>query len=100
MACGWYVNGVRIGMGWRAEWCAHPLADHKPAGIFYGGSELEPSHKLLWGFLHSHFGDVVGTVTWVDVHTGLGASGNDVLLVEAAGKMAEVQKYFTGAHSI
>jgi hypothetical protein len=65
---------------------------HNPTGIFYGGSQLQPSLVLLKEF-------VVNTIlpmiqqdnnkttsssklfTWIDVHSGLGPSGEDTLLV-------------------
>ncbi|GKZ00279.1 hypothetical protein MPSEU_000980800 [Mayamaea pseudoterrestris] len=65
-------------------------------GIFYGGSQLEPSTKLLeeWltkylsKHLHQHKKDkhddashgTHDAITWIDVHTGLGPSGRDTLL--------------------
>lgn len=71
-----------------------------PTGIFYGGSELEPSYKLLWAFLE-RFKDLEqgGRVTWIDVHTGLGRSGEDTLLV-ADSKVLSVKKLFPGAPKV
>ncbi|ETV99428.1 hypothetical protein H310_08121 [Aphanomyces invadans] len=53
---------------------------HDPRGLFYGGTELEPSHVLLHDFFSSRF-DVDGlkNVVLIDVHTGLGATGEDAL---------------------
>eukprot|EP00949_MAST-11_sp_MAST-11-sp1_P000087 g87.t1 len=77
---------------------------HKPSGIYYGGQELEPSHRLLRDFIVDHFVDPKsrGTVTWIDVHTGLGPSGVDTLLPKSMDgddpKLAvkETKKWFPG----
>lgn len=66
-------------------------------GIFFGGRELQPSHKLLSKFLHDHFGHVPAQeVGWVDVHTGLGPKGVDVLLCSSDNE-AEIIQGFPGA---
>ena len=50
-------------------------------GIFFGGTELQQSHLLLHDFLLKEgLTDNVGSLTWIDVHTGLGPSGIDTLL--------------------
>jgi Protein of unknown function (DUF2817) len=43
---------------------------HFPKSLFYGGEELQPSHKLMTNFLQSHF-DVWSytSVVMIDVHT-------------------------------
>ena len=72
--------------------------------VYYGGQELEPSHRLLRDFLVDHFVDPNsrGTVTWIDVHTGPGPSGVDTLLPKTMDgddpKMAvkETKKWFPG----
>ena len=74
--------------------------DHNPRGIFYGGRELQESHRLLYRFLSDRFASVRGPVTWVDVHTGLGARGTDSLLVHDASSLAEVRTHFPGAASV
>eukprot|EP00501_MAST-03F_sp_TOSAG23-6_P001387 GSMAST32.ASY1.ANO1.1442.1 assembled CDS len=48
-------------------------------GIFYGGNELQKSHEIVSKFLE-RFSDFKNTVTWIDVHTGLGPSGHSTLL--------------------
>lgn len=54
-------------------------------GIFFGGQELQRSHVVLRDFMRKRFGDVKASeVGWVDVHTGLGAKGVDVLMGDAA----------------
>ncbi|KAH9182475.1 hypothetical protein AeNC1_015547 [Aphanomyces euteiches] len=53
---------------------------HDPKGLFYGGHELEPSHRLLHEFFRTRF-DLASLshVAFIDVHTGLGPSGVDTL---------------------
>lgn len=51
-------------------------------GIFYGGQHLQPSLKKLYEFLETNIQDSTGTVTWIDVHTGLGPSGVDSILFD------------------
>ncbi|KAF0689532.1 Aste57867_19035 [Aphanomyces stellatus] len=49
---------------------------HNPRGIFYGGHELEPSHRLLHAFFAAQFDlATITRVAFVDVHTGLGPTG-------------------------
>ena len=79
---------------------------HRPAGIFYGGTELERSHVLLRDFVTQRLGhdfgpgadsERVGTVTWIDVHTGLGPPGVDTLLTKLSAGVdsnAEARKWF------
>lgn len=53
----------------------------QPRGVFFGGQELQPSHVMLRDFMAGKFKDVPASeVTWIDVHTGLGPCGVDVLL--------------------
>lgn len=54
-----------------------------PRGIFYGGNQLEPSYKLLWEFFQDYLQNhnYTGPVTWIDVHTGLGKSGQDTIIL-------------------
>mmetsp|Transcript_17223 Transcript_17223/g.35489 ORF Transcript_17223/g.35489 Transcript_17223/m.35489 type:complete len:396 (+) Transcript_17223:1-1188(+) len=53
----------------------------KEQGMFFGGRELQKSHILLRDFFKEQFGKVPAKeIAWVDVHTGLGAQGVDVLL--------------------
>lgn len=66
-------------------------------GIFFGGQELQSSLQLLWEFFQTNPHVVIklstnseeeesitsnptGTVTWIDVHTGLGPTGVDSIL--------------------
>jgi hypothetical protein len=66
-------------------------------GIFFGGRELQPSHVILSKFLRDNFGHVPGEeVCWIDVHTGLGPKGADVLLCDA-GDFKKVQAAYPGA---
>lgn len=73
----------------------------EPRGVFYGGQELQPSLHLLRDFLANTLLVMVadedkhdastsasrqcctGTVTWIDVHTGLGVSGDDTILTSS-----------------
>ncbi|CAK4217108.1 unnamed protein product [Aphanomyces euteiches] len=49
-------------------------------GIYYGGHDLQPSHRLLRSFFESRFNlSSFLHVVFVDVHTGLGARGDDML---------------------
>mmetsp|Transcript_82535 Transcript_82535/g.238492 ORF Transcript_82535/g.238492 Transcript_82535/m.238492 type:complete len:407 (+) Transcript_82535:144-1364(+) len=50
-------------------------------GIFFGGRELQSSHKLLSDYIRKKFGSTRGVeVVWIDVHTGLGSCGVDTLM--------------------
>lgn len=67
---------------------------HKPTGIFYGGmTQMEPSNQKLYdfiqGFLKTHRSTNNGKTTWINVHTGLGKSGIDTILVGSG--MAAIQ---------
>mmetsp|Transcript_6798 Transcript_6798/g.8977 ORF Transcript_6798/g.8977 Transcript_6798/m.8977 type:complete len:427 (-) Transcript_6798:191-1471(-) len=54
---------------------------HHPKGIFYGGSELQQSNKLLSTFLQNELDvEQVDRVGLVDVHTGLGPKGFDTII--------------------
>lgn len=76
---------------------------HQPKGVFYGGRQLELSHRILQDFLtnyltnkNNHEGE---KVTWVDVHTGLGKSGKDTILLDSTNDGAEIH-WFPGADSV
>jgi len=63
---------------------------HNPRGIFYGGARLEPSLHKLDEWLTDYLGSPqqrsrrkYPVVTWLDVHTGLGPFGKDILLTGA-----------------
>lgn len=56
---------------------------HHPKGIFYGGSELQQSHKLLRQFVRDHVNlDKVKNFVVIDVHTGLGPPGFDSIIMD------------------
>jgi len=62
-------------------------------GVFFGGQQLQPSHALLKAFMQKHFRHVrASNVAWIDVHTGLGPCGVDVLMgmPEDAAEMAQI----------
>ena len=52
-----------------------------PQGLFYGGKQLEQGARLYREWVREHLATVERVVA-VDVHTGLGKSGEDTLLVE------------------
>jgi hypothetical protein len=75
---------------------------HDPSGIFYGGTKREASYdvldKWLQSFLPSHTtpNDIL---TLVDVHTGLGQSGEDTLLATSnTVNRLEMCPWFQGSH--
>jgi len=73
---------------------------HDPKGLYYSGTSLEPSHVLLSTFIKDQGFDtsISGTVTWLDVHTGLGPPGVDTLLPSSIpGAGPETAKWFKGA---
>jgi hypothetical protein len=51
-----------------------------PQGLFFGGKQLEQSPKLLMDWFKRRLGKVEKVVV-IDVHSGLGKYGRDVLLV-------------------
>jgi hypothetical protein len=53
-----------------------------PKGLFFGGKELEPGPRMLMDVLGERLADAERVVA-IDVHTGLGARGDDTLLVES-----------------
>ena len=81
---------------------------YKPQGIFYGGNKREASITILEDWLDQFLeaNDVYQeqTVTWVDVHTGLGKAGEDTILAELdddAEKQdfsQEIPKWFPDSH--
>ena len=73
---------------------------HDPTAIFYGGQKREKSFDVLddWleGFLSTNTSNQ-DVLTWVDVHTGLGKSGQDTLLTMAnAGDLEDICRWFPG----
>jgi len=56
---------------------------HFPHSLFYGGQQLQPSHVAISQFLKTHF-DLkrVEALAVLDIHTGLGPSGFDTLVLE------------------
>ena len=63
--------------------------DH-PRSIQYGGDELEPGPKLLIDWLDVTLGNI--TKIWaIDLHTGLGPSGFDTLLISAGMSNEDLQ---------
>lgn len=73
---------------------------HNPKGIFFGGQELQPSLANVWEFFEQHKESLgSGTVTWINVHTGLGKSGVDTLLTFDSPTMtaSELARTYPGA---
>ena len=52
-----------------------------PQGLFYGGKQLEQGARLYQEWVREHLA-MAERVVALDVHTGLGKSGEDTLLVE------------------
>eukprot|EP00913_Durusdinium_trenchii_P031207 g29221.t1 len=71
---------ARYGIGYIKNALVAGTYQHEK-GIFFGGKELQPSHVLLRDFMTKRFGTTkAAEVAWVDVHTGLGPTGVDVML--------------------
>ncbi len=67
---------------------------HNSKGIMFGGKKLEPSHSMLRDFLlDQRLPHSSKSVTWIDVHTGLGPSGIDTLLISEVYK-DEIERWF------
>lgn len=83
---------------------------HQPTGIFYGGIETEPSTRLVEGFMKDYLSQheelSTQTVTWIDVHTGLGTLGEDTLMTRPESSIysdkdpaKEFSEWFPDSHS-
>jgi Protein of unknown function (DUF2817) len=74
---------------------------HVPQGIFYGGTQTEPSVQLLldWmtAYWNNHQQPEHQAVTWLDVHTGLGRMGVDALLPSQRAVLADMHRWFPDA---
>ncbi|TMW55109.1 hypothetical protein Poli38472_013871 [Pythium oligandrum] len=58
---------------------------HFSQGIFYGGEQLEPSGRALFQVLDEHLNmEALRVMGIIDVHTGLGPSGYDTLLLKTS----------------
>eukprot|EP01064_Diplonema_japonicum_P030360 TRINITY_DN5157_c1_g4_i1.p1 TRINITY_DN5157_c1_g4~~TRINITY_DN5157_c1_g4_i1.p1 ORF type:complete len:423 (+),score=95.76 TRINITY_DN5157_c1_g4_i1:60-1271(+) len=67
----------------------------KPTGIFFGGTELQASYKILRSYLEGkNLHKATGKVTQIDVHTGLGPEGVDTLLVDDGEIAKKVRERF------
>lgn len=98
---------------------------HDPHGIFYGGTELQASYRVLEEWLRQFFVSqhrspsindndeggtpppaTIATATWLDVHTGLGPSGEDTMIphgllrhvVSPKWVEAQIQEWFPDSH--
>ncbi len=63
------------------QWVAEGQYEH-PKAIQYGGNKLEPGPDLLLNWLDKNL-EGVSKVWAIDLHTGLGPSGHDTLLISA-----------------
>ena len=83
---------------------------HQPRGIFYGGTELEPSTRLVEDFIKEYLSQheelSTQTVTWMDVHTGLGTFGEDTMMTRPESSIwpdkdpaKEFSEWFPDSHS-
>lgn len=67
---------------------------HNKKGLFYGGNELEESHKFLRNLLVGNgYTKNVKKLTLIDVHTGLGSMGEDTLMLSTETKLTEINKH-------
>jgi hypothetical protein len=68
---------------------------HFSKGLYFGGFEKQPSIQLLEKFLVEKVGiDKASELTVVDVHTGLGRSGEDTLILTTVCNMSLAEKIF------
>jgi hypothetical protein len=72
-------NVLRFGFGELKQAIARGQYDY-PRGLFYGGNELQPGPRRLCQWLDERLRSVECGAA-IDVHTGLGRSGADMLLV-------------------
>ena len=63
------------------QWAAEGQYEH-PKAIQYGGNKLEPGPDLLLNWLDENL-EGISKVWAIDLHTGLGPSGHDTLLISA-----------------
>jgi len=69
---------------------------HFPSSVYYGGRDLEPSIALLDHFLRHHvLTDEVAKFGMIDVHTGLGAPGEDTLLLQRQTNVTLAREIFS-----
>jgi hypothetical protein len=73
---------------------------HHPEGIFFGGTEVQPSIEKLFDFVQSLGILDAEPLVWIDVHTGLGDFGKDTLITETAAPVSTLQSWFPTAESI
>jgi hypothetical protein len=72
---------------------------HYDKGIFYGGRELQPSLQILDNFFKEHVPQNE-TATMINVHTGLGPSGQDTILTTGNSAISpqELSTVFRGSN--
>jgi hypothetical protein len=71
---------VRYGLPMLKESIVSGQYDY-PQGLFFGGKKLEQGARLYQEWVQEHLG-MAERVVALDIHTGLGKSGEDTLLVE------------------
>jgi Protein of unknown function (DUF2817) len=64
-----------------------------PEGMFYGGDKTQESLRIVKDVL-DELGVFSDSVIWIDVHTGLGHSGIDTMMVTGADKAIKAQQMF------
>lgn len=68
---------------------------HFPTTIFYGGKSIEPSAQLFHQFLRDHLDlDQLRVLGVIDVHTGLGPTGYDTLMLDTDGEASKMAGIF------
>jgi hypothetical protein len=88
MRSAWQI--ARFGYGALKQAIAGGQYDY-PEGLFWGGDRLQEGPEKLLAALPGLFSEVE-QIDWVDVHTGLGVSGEPTYLVEASKSSASYQK--------
>eukprot|EP00934_Nitzschia_sp_Nitz4_P002397 Nitzschia sp. Nitz4//scaffold24_size164493//71066//72373//NITZ4_002326-RA/size164493-processed-gene-0.197-mRNA-1//1//CDS//3329544108//2392//frame0 len=77
---------------------------HHPEGIFYGGTQLEPSIQGLLDLLQEDGRNILngngGRLAWIDVHTGLGPFGMDTVMTQEPVETSAFREYFPTAYDL
>jgi hypothetical protein len=85
MRSAWQI--ARFGYGALKQAIAGGQYDY-PEGLFWGGDRLQEGPQKLLALLPELLADVE-QIDWIDVHTGLGVSGEPTYLVEASKSSAD-----------
>lgn len=77
---------------------------HHPQGIFYGGTQWEPSIQGLIDFAQQKDRGILkgndGPIVWIDIHTGLGKFGMDTVQTEKPIPVESFKKSFPTAYHV